>query len=729
MADVGGKPSTDVDTAAISEQEFGGGWRQFDNWLQPTLFWLCAVFAGFHLLNLNYLALDSILFRIIHLTGGAALGFALLRARLHDTRSGHIPWYDWLLIAACVAIAVYLAIDFEGWQMRAGALYTTGDVIASVVGTFIVLEFVRRSAGWALTIIALVFIVYGFVGPLLPGSLYHKGFGFQDWFTSIFSETGVFGQTLEVSSTFIIMFIIFAAFLSRSGAGDYFNELAVALVGWARGGPAKVAVLSGVMFGSISGSSVANVVASGTITIPMMRRVGYDRATAGAIEATSSTGGQITPPVLGAGAFIMAEIIGTPYAQIALAAVIPCLLFYVANYAHCHLHALRFGLKGLPRDELPRIGPMVAKLYYIAPIAILIYAFITGFSAFRAATLGMIAAMIVTLFEKSRAPLVPERPDLDRGLRWTVRCAVLAMVVGLLAALVEFGGNTLFYALGLTAIAFSIVFSRIRDRSFADRPGIAPFGLPGLARALETGTRDALQLIAVCAAAGIVAGVIASTGIGGRFAYLMLAIAGESKLLAMFFTMIIVIVLGMGMPTTAAYAIGASVVAPGLIQIGVDKLVAHMFIFYYAVLSAITPPVAIASFAAAAMAKAEPWRTSWIAVRIGLATFLVPFLFFYSPVLLAQGELTDIGQALATAIIGVCLLAAATEGWFNGPVPIALRVLLTAAALALMVPETWTDLGGLVVGVVIWAYQRWRHGARPEDKIESPNLRSANALG
>ena len=208
---------------------------------------------------------------------------------------------------------------------------------------------------------------------------------FVAWFTSIFSEQGVFGQTLEVSSTFIIMFVIFAAFLSRSGAGDYFNNLAVALVGWARGGPAKVAVVSGVMFGSISGSSVANVVASGTITIPMMRRVGYDRATAAAIEATSSTGGQITPPVLGAGAFIMAEVTGTPYPQIALAAIIPCLLFYVANYTHCHLHALRHGLRGLPRHELPALVPMLGRLHYVAPIAILIYAFVTGFSAFRAA--------------------------------------------------------------------------------------------------------------------------------------------------------------------------------------------------------------------------------------------------------------------------------------------------------------------------------------------------------
>ncbi len=720
-------PVQTVAAAAVHEQEFGGTWRQLSGVWSPALFFACVVFAGFHLLNLNYLALDSILFRIIHLTGGAALAFALVRANARED-ARQVPWFDWLLIAACLGVALYLALDFAGWQMRAGAQYPPGDVIAACIGTFIVLEFVRRTAGWALTIIAIIFIIYGFVGPWLPGSLYHKGFSFDLWFTSIFSEQGVFGQTLEVSSTFIIMFIVFAAFLSRSGAGDYFNDLAVALVGWARGGPAKVAVVSGVMFGSISGSSVANVVASGTITIPMMRRVGYDRATAGAIEATSSTGGQITPPVLGAGAFIMAEITATPYAQIAYMAIIPCLLFYVANYAHCHLHALRHGLKGIPRAELPRIGPMLGKIYFIAPIAFLIYAFVTGFSAFRAAALGMIAAILVTLFEIGRTTLIAGNPGADRAARLALRAAVIVLAVALFAALLDFGGNPLFYSLALVAIGMGLLTGWLRDRvvnPLSSKPGEAAFGVPGLAKALETGTRDSLQLIAVCAAAGIVAGAIASTGIGGRFAYVLLAIAGESKALAMVFTMIIVIIMGMGMPTTAAYAIGASVVAPGLIQIGVDKLVAHMFIFYYAVMSAITPPVAVASFAAAAMARADPWRTSWIAVRNGLATFLVPFLFFYSPVLLGKGPWQEIVAAMASALVGVYLLACATEGWFNGPLTLVARTLLIVAALGLMLPELYSSLAGIVIAAGVWTWQRWQHGPAPADDVPDPRLRAA----
>jgi TRAP transporter 4TM/12TM fusion protein len=712
---------------AISEQEFASSWRVHTGWKKAALFWLAAIFAGFHLLNLNYLALDSTLFRIVHLCGGAALGFMLVSARRGE-KPGRIPWYDWILVAAAIAVGVYLSRDIDDWQMRVGTVATQWDFVAALVGTLLVLEFTRRTSGWALTIIALVFIVYGFgfVGRSMPGALHHTGKSFQDWFVQIFSENGVFGQTLEVSSTFIILFVIFGVFLTRSGAGDYFNNLSVALVGWARGGPAKVAVISGALFGSISGSSVANVVASGAITIPMMRRVGYDRATAGAIEATSSTGGQITPPVLGAGAFIMAQALGVPYTDIAWAAVFPCLLFYVANYAHCHLHALRHGLKGIPRKELPRIGPMLAQLYFVLPIAILIYAFVTGFSPFRAASLAMLAAILITL-----AVMGTSGGPVPAGARLFLAVSALALGAIELALLMDIstvtlpgtGPIVLFFFLAVATLALALVAGWIAKVKRGE--DTTAFGLAGLAKTFEGGTRDALQLIAVCAAAGIVAGAIATTGIGGRITYVLLAIAGESKLLAMVFTALIVTVLGMGMPTTAAYAISASVVAPGLIRIGIEPLVAHMFIFYYAILSSITPPVAIASFAAAAMAKADPWKTSMIAVRNGLATFIVPFLFFYSPVLLGKGHWYEVAAALTSAIVGVYFLACATEGWLNGPLGKLERGLLGLGALGLMLPEIYSSIVGLVLGVGVFAYQRWRHGPNPADKIPSPKLSTA----
>ncbi|MSO92629.1 MAG: TRAP transporter fused permease subunit [Rhodospirillales bacterium] len=631
-----------VDSDAL---EFQGLRRTLGPFERTLFYWVGAAFTAFHLFILNVHPIDSILFRSIHLAWGSVLGFALFAVAAG--RSVHkIPIYDWALMAAAIACAIYIGINIDELQFRAGALYEPGDVIAGVVGTILVLEFSRRTAGLALTIVAFVFLLYAVVGPWLPGVLYHKGYNLAFIFTYIFSDQGVFGPTLEVSSTFIVMFTAFAAFLTMSKAGDYFNDLSMSLIGWARGGPAKGAVLSGIMFGSISGSSVANVVASGSVTIPMMRRVGYDRPTAAAIEATSSTGGQITPPVMGAGAFIMAEVTGIPYGDIAFAAIIPCLLFYIACYAHCDLHAVRSGLRGYPRSELPALRPMLFKLYLLLPIVVLVWAFVEGYSGFRAAGLGIVACIAVS---------------------WLAR------------------------------------EHRMGPRRVID--------------ALDMAARDCIQLVAVCAAAGIIVGVIALTGIGGRFSSLVLAIAGNSQILAMLFTMVIVTILGMGMPTTAAYAIAAAVVAPGLIRMGIAPLVAHMFIFYFAVLSAITPPVAVASFAAAAMAQADPWKTSWIAVKLGLATFIVPFMFFASPLLLGQGPLLDVLVVFVTASIGVVLLAASTEGWLHGPLAMPPRAILFVAAILLVAPEPITDGIGLALAIAVWLWQRRQHGSDPASKV------------
>ncbi|MBM3599120.1 MAG: TRAP transporter permease [Alphaproteobacteria bacterium] len=629
----------------IAEIEHGGDQRRLRGWQARLFFVLCVCFTAFHLAVLNIYPIDSILFRAIHLGWGATLGFGLVCV---VPRRGvdRVPVYDWALILASIGCAAYIAINLDELQFRAGALYEPGDVVTGLVGTLLVLEFARRTAGTALALVSLVFLLYAFVGPWLPGVLYHRGYDFGFVFSYIYSDQGIFGATLEVSSTFIVLFVAFGAFLERSKAGDWFNDLSVAMVGWARGGPAKATVVSGILFGTISGSSVANVVASGSITIPMMRRTGYDRATAGAVEATSSTGGQITPPVMGAGAFLMAEITGIPYASIAYAAIFPCLLFYLACYIHCDLHAVRSGIRGLPRSELPPLAPLLKKAYLAAPLVVLVWAFVEGYSGFRAGSLGILTAIVCSwLSHESR------------------------------------------------------------------------MGPLAVAEALEKGARDTIQLVAVCAAAGIVVGVIALTGVGGRFAHVVLQVAGQHKALALIFTMLIVVLLGMGMPTTAAYAVAASVVAPGLVRLGIEPIVAHMFIFYFAVLSAITPPVAVASFAAAAIAQADPWRTSWIAIKLGLATFIVPFMFFYSSALLGQGAWTEVVQVTATAALGIWMLAAATEGWLNGPTPPAVRAICFIAALCLIVPEAATDLIGLGLGAAAFIFQRIRHGSDPGAKV------------
>jgi len=399
------------------------------------------------------------------------------------------------------------------------------------------------------------------------------------------------------------------------------------------------------------------VVASGAFTIPMMRRVGYDRATAAAVEATSSTGGQITPPVMGAGAFIMAEVLGIPYTEIALAGLIPALLFYIANYIHCDLNARKAGIRGLPRDELPRWAHIARHAYMTAPLLLLIWMLVQGYSPFRAAAWGIAATLLIMFF------------------------------TALVHRVLRQGENPLLAILGAARELVADIYAT-----------------------LHGSMREMMQLIAVCAAAGIVAGAIGLTGVGGRFATMLLDVAGTSEFLAMVFAMLVAIVLGMGVPTTAAYAIAGAVVAPGLIRIGVPPLSAHMFIFYFAILSAITPPVALASFAAASMARADMWRTSVISVKLGLATFIVPYMFWISPSLLAQGALPAILQAFATAAIGVWLLACATEGWMrNGPLPLPMRLLSAAGGLMLMVPEGYTDLAGLAVAVGLFLWQQKRY--------------------
>jgi len=619
------------------EVEFGGRTRSLDGLSGLFLYWLGAGYIAFHLIVLNIHPIDPWVFRTAHLCIGSVIGFALYAPR-RGAALDRIPWYDWLMMAASVAILIYVYVLLDDLLFRAGVLPTTGDFILGLVGTALLLELTRRSAGEALPILALIFIAYAFVGPWMPGVLRHSGIDPDVFFSYIYSMQGVHGVTLDVSSTYIILFITFACFLQVSKAGDFFNDLAISLVGWARGGPAKVAVVSGVLFGTISGSAVANVVASGMITIPLMRKVGYDKQTAAAIEATSSTGGQITPPIMGAGAFIMAEILGIPYTDIAIAAIIPTLLFYIACYIHCDLHARKNNLHGIPRSELPTMGSVFRRWYLMVPLIMLIVMLLMGYSVFRAGSVGIIAAVIASWLSGRE------------------------------------------HAMGPRAIIDTLAMS----------------------------SREAVQLVAICACAGIIVGVIALTGLGGRFSNMVLAIAGESKFLALIFAMLIALILGMGMPTTAAYAVAASVVAPGLAQMGVEPLTAHLFIFYYAVISAITPPVALASFAAAGMCNADPWKTSFIAMKLGLATFIVPFMFFFGPELLMRGDGLYIAEVFVTASLGVFVLASSTEGWYaGGTIGWPLRAILFVSALCLMVPGLITDLLGLGGAVAVYAYLKF----------------------
>jgi TRAP transporter 4TM/12TM fusion protein len=569
---------------------------------------------------------------MIATTGGIVLSW------VHRKQRDGIAAPDMVLAICAVAVAVYL-ITIYGTLMRnsTGTPFAPiGISLAAVAGVALVLELTRRVAGLALVIISLVFLTYVFTGQYLPGFLNSPVIAWERFFSQVYTDAGILGPTTAVSSTYIILFIIFAAFLSASKVGDYFVNFAFAAAGRSRGGPAKVAIFASGLMGMINGTSAGNVVATGSLTIPLMKKVGYKPTTAGAVEAAASTGGQIMPPIMGAGAFIMAEVTGIPYTEIALAAVIPAILYFVSIFFMVDFEAAKLGMRGMREDELPKLRKLVRQIYLFFPIVILIVALFMGYSVIRAGTLATLSAAMVS---------------------W-----------------------------------------------------LTPFrmGFREIGKAFELAGVMAIQIIIVCACAGIIVGVIALTGVGARFSSLLLGIAGTSELAALFFAMLIAILLGMGMPTTAAYAVAASVVAPGLTNLGIPPLTAHFFVFYFAVVSSITPPVALASYAAAGISGANPMATSVASFKIGIAAFIVPFMFFYNSALLMDGTWPEIIRAGLTAVVGVFLLSAAVQGWFMGGRTVWwLRIAIAVFALFMIEGGIITDLVGVGGAVAVWAIQKY----------------------
>lgn len=707
----GGTPGDGPSLGAGADAEvIGSNQRVYPGWAGWAVAAACVLYTGFHIGVMNLYPLEPWTYRLIHVAGGLALGFTLFSAHVLSDEAapaargaeaeralalvagalvllaagqlalalwsgdrvqtgapkdkmlatfgwplaagtalalatawafpsrvrGRLAPADLVLAVAAVVVGAYIIGHADFLRMRAQVFPHPNDMWASITGIALILELTRRLAGLALVVIAGIFILYGFVGPWLPGVLEHRGYAPARFFAFLYTDNGILGPTTAISSTYIILFVTFAGFLQASRVGEYFVNFAFAAAGGARGGPAKVAVFGSALMGTINGTSAGNVVSTGSLTIPLMKKVGYRPQTAASVEAAASSGGQILPPIMGAGAFIMAEITGIPYTDIVIAAIIPAILYFASVYFMVDLEAIKKGMKGLPRSELPEFRKLARQAFLFLPIIILIGALFMGYSVIRAGTLAMGAAAVVSW-------LTP-------------------------------------FKMGPKAILY----------------------------ALELAARMSLQLVAVCAAAGIIVGVIALTGIGTRFSSLLLGLADQNQLLALFFAMLVSIVLGMGMPTTAAYAVAASVIAPGLQQMGIAPLTAHFFIFYFAVMSAITPPVALAAYAGAAIAQSDPMRTSVESFKIGLAAFLVPFMFFFSPALLMQGAWHEVVHVVITAGFGIFLLASAVQGWFLGPLGWALRGLLAAAALA-MIAGGWVSDGiGLAAAAAVWALQRRR---------------------
>ncbi|WP_202080830.1 TRAP transporter permease [Caldalkalibacillus salinus] len=577
-----------------------------------VLFTVIAVFGAlFHLYILNLNAIDPWIFRSAHLLFGVVLGLMLFPG--WKGASHRVHPVDWLLILLSIGIFTYIFVNFKELVFRFGVVPTPMDAIVATLGVLLVLELTRRTSGWTLPLLAAAFVIYAFAGP---------GYNYDRFVTYIYSLDGIFGVTMDVSSKYILLFIIFGAFLQMSGVGKYFIDFSFALAGGMRGGPAKVSVISSGLMGMMNGTSAGNAVATGSLTIPLMKRVGYQPRFAAATEATASAGGQIMIPIMGAGAFLMAEITGMPYKEIVIAATIPALLYFLSVYFMVDFEALKKGMKGIARKELPSFKTIAKQAYLFIPIVILIGMLLMGRSPVMSGTISIIACFVISWIQP------------------TTR-----------------------------------------------------MGLKKLIEALELGMKNVIQLLAVCACAGIIVGVIALTGVGLRFSSLLLSVADNNIFLALVFAMLISIILGMGMPTTAAYAVAASVVAPGLVSLGIEPLIAHMFVFYYAVMSAITPPVALAAYAAAGVAGTDPFKTGVQAFRLGIAAFIVPFIFFYSPQLLMIGDTLNILLAVVTAAIGIYLLSASVQAWFMGRgAGIVVRLILAAGAISLIHADPLWDL-------------------------------------
>lgn len=630
------KANGKIDTTMDEGLELTENVRNLSGWVRYLFMTIAVLGALYHLYILNFHPIDPWVFRSTHLVFGTVLGFMLYPG--WRKKSNKVHFIDWILIIVAIYVGYYIYANLDKLVFRFGVTPTDLDFYVAFAGLLLVMELTRRTSGWMLPGLALVFVAYVFTGPYLPGILNHAGYSLERFTTYVYGLDGVFGVTTDVSSKYIILFIIFGAFLQMSGVGQYFINVAFSLAGGLRGGPAKVAIFSSGLMGMINGTSAGNVVATGSLTIPLMKKTGYKARFAAATEATASAGGQLLPPIMGAGAFLMAEITGIPYSEIILAALIPAILYFVSVYFMVDLQAVKNGMQGLPRKQLPSFNYIIKKIYLFVPVLLLIYLLVSGFSVIYAGTVGIISCFVLSLFSKETR-----------------------------------------------------------------------MGLKRVLQALELGMKDAIQLVSIVACAGIVVGVISLTGIGQRFSTMLLAVADNSLFLALVFAMAIAVILGMGMPTTAAYAVAASAVVPGMIKMGFDPLFAHMFVFYYAVISAITPPVALAAFAAAGISKTDPMKTGVTAFQIGLAAFIVPFMFYYSPELLLLSD-SGLGIAFATitALFGVYLLSASVQAWFFGKkASWYSRILLLTAALLFMVSGLQTDLIALGIVVLLIVIQKF----------------------
>ncbi len=690
--------------------------------------WLLIALSCFHYYTAGFGLLRETTHRGVHLAFVLGLIFLVFSANKKSNEQparhsllspGGVPLVDWLLGLACAASVLYIPWVFNDLAFRVGNP-DLSDVVFGSILFITLLEATRRSMGWPLPLIAIGFTVYALAGPYFPGLLKHAGASWSQMINHQYlTSQGIYGVAVGVVSTYVFHFVLFGVMATRVGLGQLFLDIAATIAGRYAGGPAKVSVFGSAMFGMLSGSSVANAVTVGSLTIPAMIRVGYRREFAGAVEAASSTGGQITPPVLGAAAFLMVEFLNVPYQTIIAAAVVPAFMHFFGVFMQVHFEAKRFGLRGLTDEEMPRLKESLRQRWpTLIPLVLLIGILVSGRTPYLAAFTGITSCAIVGLTTLTRGNTLKN---------WLALVGLHLLLV--LLAFIDLGQQSDWIKLGLFAGG---ALALAAARFFAGLSGRLPPSV--LVEALETGAKYALAVGAAAATVGIVIGVVTLTGVGFKISYIITtwasAIAGGvatvlpatlvntqglTLFAALVMTGVVCILMGCGIPTTANYIIMVTVAAPTLVQLGVEPLVAHFFVFYYGVLADITPPVALAAYAAAGMAGGDPFKTGNMAFRLGLAKVLVPFVFVFSPSLLlvAKGfTWYDFSVTFVGCVLGITVLAAALSKFFLVEMKRWEQVLCVAAALLLIAPGLVVTLIGcaMTLPVLLRQLAAWKLG-------------------
>ena len=649
-----------------------------------SLFYVALAFSIFQIVTAAFSPISSQVLRAVH------VGFLLWVVFLSfPARGTERPWQPlaWVFSLASVATALYQWVFEADLIQRSGDL-TTSDIVVGLILIILVFEAARRVMGIALPIICGVFLAYGLLGEYLPGELAHRGYGYDQIINQLaFGTEGLYGTPTYVSATYIFLFILFGAFLEQAGMIKLFTDFSMGLFGHKLGGPAKVAVVSSALMGTITGSGIANVVTTGQFTIPLMKRFGYRAAFAGGVEATASMGSQIMPPVMGAVAFIMAETINVPYVEIAKAALIPASLYFGSVFWMVHLEAKRSNLQGLPKDQCPSaLGAVKDNWYLLIPLLVLIYLLFSGRTPLFSGMVGLALTAIVIL---GSAIIL-------RVSSFALRCAFWIALGVLCVGFFQLGIGVIFAVVAALVVACWFI-----------KGGRATLVI--CLHALVDGARHAVPVGIACALVGIIIGIVSLTGVASTFAGYILAIGRDNLLLSLILTMLTCLVLGMGIPTIPNYIITSSIAAPALLELGVPLIVSHMFVFYFGILADLTPPVALACFAAAPIARESGFKISLWAVRIALAGFVIPFMAVYNPALMLQGDnLWMSAYMLVKTVLAIMLWGMASTGYFQQKMPLWERLASFGAGALLVVALPITDELGFALGALIIGQHFWR---------------------